>query len=97
MHWPNPMDAPDVGMILGRLLERSETTVRRLDTIDERLRSGDRTMSELREDVASLKKEPRIGAAERLIKEGLRYLVPLGVLWATGSLDAAVKMAGVMK
>ena len=52
--WPWPHQPPDLSMTLGRLLERSEATIDRLDMIDQRLAAGDVRMDKLAQDLSRL-------------------------------------------
>jgi len=100
-HWPPPPspDHPhDLGMTLGRLLERSEATIGRLDRIDWRLETGDARMDQLAHDIAEMKKakpEP-MPNWERVIKSVLPYLIGGAALLSTGSIDAAIKIFGAL-
>jgi len=96
-HWNSlPASAlpPDLSMLMGRLLERTETVVDRLDRIDHRLQTGDARMDEIAERIARLEaaKVEAMPAAERLIKAALPYGIGLAALLGTGSIDAAVKI-----
>ena len=94
--YPHP---PDLGVIMGRLLERSEATVERLDRIDHRLADGDSRMTQIQERLAGL--EARREASllpgwEKLIKGTAPYAIFLAALAGTGSIDAAVKILGAL-
>jgi len=52
--WPWPHQQADLTMTLGRLLERSEATIDRLDMIDQRLAAGDARMDKLAQDLSGL-------------------------------------------
>lgn len=100
MHGANGYDL-NIGLMLGRLLQGQETTnglLRqhgdRLDQIDTRLAHGDQEFQNLREELKAAKEAGQVAA---WVKDLARYLVPLGVLWLTGSIDAAVKMSGIVK
>jgi hypothetical protein len=85
-------------MTLGRLLERSEATIGRLDRIDWRLETGDARMDQLAHDIAEMKKakpEP-MPNWERVIKSVLPYLIGGVALLSTGSIDAAIKIFGAL-
>lgn len=102
MHWhPGPTDPIAwIAMTLGQLDGRSEEMLRRLSSIDGRLKEGDQRMNDLGESIKKLEQaheKTTIGAIERWIKEGLRFLIPLGVLWATGSIEAASRVLGLFK
>jgi len=93
---PSPEDDWDringhaVPMMLGRLLERSDHTITQLGRIESRMEAGDQRMGEMTERIAALEQRPdAIPSAERWVKDALRYAVPLGVLYGTGSLEAA--------
>lgn len=80
-----------LGLIIGEIRAQAVQTHEQLHRIDCRLEAGDARMSELSDRIGHLERRPssEVPPAERLIKDGLRYLVPLGVLWGTGSVDAA--------
>ena len=97
MHWPHP---PDLSMTLGRLLERSDATLHHIGRIDRRLELGDIRMTELAKSIEAIEAaqaKAAIGSVERWAKDLARYLVPLGVLWATGSIETALKISGALK
>lgn len=57
-----------------------------------------RTVETLAADLKTVRDgRHEVSTAERLTKEALRFAVPLAVLWATGSIDAAVKMMGALR
>lgn len=88
----------DIGLMLGRVLHGQEIVVARLDRIDDRLARGDRRMQSLADQIAEARRGREApGAAERWIKHGLQYAVPLGVLWATGSLEKALAVMSALK
>lgn len=103
-----------LGMMLGRLLERSEqipemfaSQHRQMDRIERRLEKGDARMDAMTaatqanakaiEELKSRQDKAEIGATERWTKDVARIAVPLLVLWLTGSIDAAMKIAGGLK
>lgn len=88
MHWPHP---PDLAMMMGRLLERSETTVQRLDRIDNRLEQGDRKFSEL---AAAIEKAGKASVSDRekIIARLATVAIYLGLAWITGSVETAAKI-----
>ncbi len=117
--WPGAptLEPPtDLGMMLGRLLERTDHLIRRqedmsdlqvrhsaethdrLEEIGLRLAAGDHTTQRLDERLGAIEaaagkpKEPASG----LIKPWLPYLVPLGVLVLTGSVESAAKFAAAL-
>lgn len=97
MHWPHP---PDLSMIMGRLLERSDATLHHICRIDRRLELGDARMTELAKSIEAIEaaqSKAAIGSVERWSKDLARYLVPLGVLWATGSIETALQISGALK
>lgn len=96
--WPPHAHPPDLSLIMGRLLERSEATVDRLDRIDRRLESGDTRMDQIAERIAVLetKKEELLPKWERVIKGAAPYLIFLTALLGTGSIDAAIKILGAL-
>lgn len=75
-------------MLLGRLSERSEAVERRVDRLERRVSK----IEKKRPDSAET-----IGAIEKLIKSLATWLIPLGVAWVTGSLEAALKVAGLFR
>lgn len=94
----------DLSLMLGRLLERSDATMERLDQIDRRtserldridyrLALGDRRMDWL----ASSKGDTDMSTAERWVKILLPFLIAGGTLYFTGSIEAALKMASGLK
>jgi hypothetical protein len=90
----------DLGMHIGHLIGRSEAILHHLARIDRRLCQGDERMDELAEGIRRIEKMQETtsaGPAERWAKDLLRWLVPLGALWATGSLEAALRIAGAMR
>lgn len=64
-------------MILGRLLERSEATIVRLDRIEKRLSKVERKPGS----------SGGIGPLEKSLKTALTSLIPLATAWATGLLE----------
>lgn len=96
--WPHPAHQPDLSLIMGQLLERSEATVSRLDRIDRRLEAGDERMDQIAERIAAIearKAEP-IPNAERWLKGVAPYIIFLGALAGTGSIDAALKVLSAL-
>ncbi|HRD78452.1 MAG TPA: hypothetical protein PK264_21355 [Hyphomicrobiaceae bacterium] len=98
-------ETPDLGLMLGRLLERSEATLERLDRIDSRLEAGDTRMDEItsriaaieaieerREEAQDAPKRPVLPIAETVIKAAAPYLIALLTLWLTGSAESALKL-----
>jgi hypothetical protein len=81
-------------IILGRLLERSEAILHRLNGIDGRLETGDRRMGEMTDRIAALerRKKDAMPAIERGIKVLLPYLIGLVTLAATGSIEKALQI-----
>jgi len=81
-----------IGLMIGEIRAAAHHTHARLDRIDHRLESGDRRMSEMTDRIASLERRPTsdVPTVEWLVKDALRYIVPLGVLYVTGSLEAAL-------
>ena len=79
---------------MGRLLERSEATVERLDRIDHRLQAGDTRMNAIQERIAAIeaRKADPIPGWERVVKSAAPYLIFLAALAGTGSIDAALKV-----
>ena len=101
-HQPPGQDL-NIGLMLGRLLQGQETVVSRLDRIDRRLETGetwmqahDQRSEKIEAAVAKLEKRPEIGRTERLIKQGLQWAIPGGVLWWTGSIEQAIKVLQAM-
>lgn len=100
--WPPPAThighPPDLSMVLGRLLERSEATLERLDRIDRRLEDGDGRMDEISERIASLeanKADPMPGW-ERKLKGVAPYLIFTAALAGTGSIEGALKILAAL-
>lgn len=96
--WSHPAQPSDLSMIMGRLLERSEATVDRLDRIDRRLEQVDTRMDLISERIAALetrKADPMPGW-ERLVKGAAPYLIFLSALAATGSIDAALRILSAL-
>ena len=96
--WPN--SNPD--MVLGRLLERSEQNGRNLDRLEnraiERLDRIDGRLETISQDLASCRrKPPAVSPLERRLKNLAGYLVPLAVLWATGSVQNAIELFKVLR
>lgn len=90
---------PGLEMTLGRLLERSERTGADVSEIKERLRSGDARMQRHEARISRIearRADQRVGPLERWIKDLLRWALPLGAAWATGGLDAALKVLRAM-
>ena len=86
-------------MTLGRLLERAEATARsldrvenraieRLDRIDGRLEAMNRKLT----TIAKAQASPPVSRLERRLKDLAGYLIPLAVLWATGSVESAIEL-----
>lgn len=96
--WPPHAQPPDLSLIMGRLLERSEATVNRLDRIDRRLESGDARMDQISERIAALetRKADPMPNWERVVKSAVPYLIFLTALLGTGSIDAAIKVLGAL-
>lgn len=114
--WPCPHGVPpDLSLMLGRLLERSEATVHsldnidrrlssseqattgRLDRIDRRLERGDARMTGLSQRIAAIEtRKAGIPTWERTVKAALPYLIGLGTLWGTGSIDVATRVINAL-
>ena len=92
--WTPYTAPPDLSLALGRLLERSEATITRLDRIDRRLEAGETRMDEISERIAALEaaKAQDMPALERAIKSALPYLIGGLTLWLTGSAETALKL-----
>ena len=97
---PEAHDLSGVYYLLGQLLERSTATQqdvretrRDIQTVTARLAHGDAQFAELRRTMNTRKTE--IGQWERLILEAVRIGQFLGVLWLTGSIDAAARIFGL--
>lgn len=88
----------NIGLMLGRLLHGQEMTHDRLERIEGRLTDGDKMFDEMRRAIekASKGSKPEIGAAERVIKQGLQWAIPGGVLWWTGSIEQALKVLAAL-
>lgn len=89
---PDSYDRSEI--ILGRLLERSETGLAWLHRIDQRLKEGDARMGEMCERIAKLetsKATDPMPVIERWVKVALPYLIAGGVLAITGKLDLALQ------
>lgn len=94
-------------ILLGRVLERSEQTIDRLDRIDARLVRGDQTMGDLDHRLTTLegarKEAPAhsikdtISTIERIGKLVMAWLLPPLVLAMTGSLEKAIQFLSLMK
>lgn len=97
---PSAPSAPDLHMTLGRLLERSERTGDDVSEIKDQLKRGASRMDghELRLHTLEQHrgKGKRPGAAERWSKDVLRWLIPLGVAWATGGVEAVQRLLAAM-
>lgn len=104
-HWTPPSSSgwlqpypPDLSMLMGRVLERSEATIVRLDRIDSRLEIGDARMDTLSSQLGAMEKTPaKLGGWEKALKAPLPYIVGLGTLAATGSIDAALKVLAALR
>lgn len=87
------MNGSIVHDLLMRLLDRSHTTEIQLSRIEGRLVSGDKRMGAIED---RLTRQERLGKRvprwEHHAKWALRYLIPAGALWLTGSLELALKM-----
>ena len=95
--WPQHYP-PDLSMLMGRVLERSEATIIRLDRIDSRLEIGDARMDTLSAHLGAMEKtSTKLGGWEKALKAPLPYIVGLGTLAATGSLDAALKVLAALR
>lgn len=83
----------EISMLMGRLLERSDTALDRLEKIESRLQAGDSRMEGLASQIAALDR-PKDGPPgwERAVKTVLPYLIGAGVLMGTGSVDSALKI-----
>lgn len=94
--WPTP--PPDLSMLMGRLLERSEAIADRLESIDRRLQDGDTRMDRMAERMVAMEAAKGIDlpALERTIKGLLPYLIVAAALAGTGSLDVALKMLAAL-
>jgi len=83
---------PSVHILLGRVLERSEATIVRLDRIDARLGSGDQKLTDLHNRVSSIEKRKgfagsineTISTLERVGKFILAWALPPLAVWMTG-------------
>ena len=106
--YPHPPSSSDFGhqpdhghslpMMLGRLLERSEHLLLGQGRIEQRLEAGDARFQKHEDRIAKLEQRPEeVSRLERLIKRWAAYLIPAGVLLATGSLETAIKYAQVFK
>lgn len=93
----------NLGMLLGRIASGQETVIADVREIKERLgdgdqwmRASDKRMDRIETDLHELRnrKPPHLSpsSAERWIKQAAQYVILGGVLWATGSIDAAVKV-----
>jgi hypothetical protein len=93
VHWP---DASNPMMLLGRLLERSDETIRRLDRIDGRLREGDQRMDAIdrKLEIKSTSGADKPGPWERIAVDGSRIALWLALLWLTGSAETATRLIG---
>lgn len=85
-------------MMIGEIRSAAHHTHLRLDRIDHRLEQGDHRMGEITERIAVLEKKPTetIPAIERLFKDMIRYGVLAWTAWATGSIEAAIKLFGAL-
>ena len=75
-------------MVVGRLLERTEAAHIKFAHLERRVSKLERKKDDPSE---------AIGALEKLIKSWATWLIPLIVAWLTGSLEAALKVAGLFK
>lgn len=93
----------DLGMLLGRIASGQERLIgdvreikTRLQDGDQWMQSSDQRMERIESDIHDLRnrKSPpsSVSSAERWAKQAAQYLIPGGVLWATGSIDAALKV-----
>ncbi len=86
----------NLGMMLGRIASGQETLIGDVREIKTRLQDGDDRMDRIEGDIHDLRnrKSPpsSVSSAERWAKQAAQYVIPGGVLWATGSLDAALKV-----
>ena len=85
-----------VWWLLERLMAGQDTTIASLSRIETRLEHGDDRMTSLDTRVTALEKAPATqqdqpSRVERMVMRWSAYLIPAGALWATGSVDAAVK------
>jgi hypothetical protein len=98
--WPH--SSPDV--ILGTLLERSENNgrtlerlegraIQRFDQIDGRLDSMSRELT----TIAKRQAKPPVSPLERRLKNLAGYLVPLAVLFGTGSVQTALDVLKALR
>jgi len=93
------MSTHDLVLLLGRLLERSEATVDRLDRIDQRLDAGTSHMTQISQRISRLERaQPgeSMPALERWIKSLLPYLIGAATLLATGSAEQAAKAVAAL-
>jgi hypothetical protein len=81
--------------MLGRLLERSEQTLDRLDRIEQRLESGDRKFQDLERQIcsrAACRRSDPVPGLEKAVKAAIPYLIALVVLLATGQAETALRV-----
>ena len=89
------------------LIEEVRETRGEVGQIHARLADGHRTMTDHSGRIKQLEQDrspappsataQTIGAVEKLTKSWMTWLIPLGVAWATGSLELAAKVAGLLK
>lgn len=93
----------NLGLMLGRIASGQDTLISdvrqirtRLEDGDEWMQASDKRMDRIETDIHELRnrKSPPSSPSlvERLAKQAGTYLIPGGVLWATGSVDAAIKV-----
>lgn len=88
--WPTPAADHSVPLLLGQLLQHASHTARGIDKIEARLEQGAARMDRMTDEIRALQQAQaaaRVGPLERWIKDALVWLLPLGVLLATGNLD----------
>lgn len=91
---------PSLGMILGRLLERTETHGEQLDRIETKLEAGALKFQEHSARIRKLEAREvseKIPRWERNIKRWLTYLLPAGVAYGTGSIEGAIRLLEALR
>lgn len=88
----------DLSMLMGRLLERTETVLLRLERIDRRLENGDRRMDEMHVRLGRIETSRPDGVPgwERWVKAMIPWAIGTATLAATGSLEQAAKAVATL-